>query len=557
MIRISLCKKLKGVIYMILIIMWIPLSVATQEFNFIIEAGIELRISDQIEELLAKNEADTLSILTSWFSSEGYFNPLIDKIARNRYSVDKGCRFKWNEFIINDESLISDRRFEGQFYTDQLLESYIEEILTELEQGGYLFSKVEIESIVPKREQCTVSVSLEVNKGKRWLTSEILFPGATINNSDYLRKISGFRDSVLINRNFLDQIYMNLQQSELFENISNPQVFLEEERAVIIIAVQERVLNQFDGLLGYVPDQNGDGQIVGDFELSLWNVLNQGNGIDLEYQRLRPETTRLNIGVSQDWFGSLPVGLGFNFNLYQNDTTYQTRDFRLNGYYRISTGLQLTGEIGRISSTSSNTAPVLLEPDGKKQFGKMGFRFSTLDNIDVPTQGIRLSIQFGIANKSIDIDTLAAFSQRFIESQASYFIPISSKNVIAFSIEVFLLNAGKVTENDLIRFGGANSFRGYTEEQFRASRLFWGDIEYRFLVNPFSYLFTFASAGGYHRPALLTEPDNSFKTSDFLYSTGFGVSYKIRIGRLKFAYAVSPEESFGNGKVHIGIITRL
>ncbi|MBO6524115.1 MAG: BamA/TamA family outer membrane protein [Balneolaceae bacterium] len=535
----------------------ISLPIAAQEFTIIENDGIEIDIPSLIALSLAEEDADTLSILATFYSSSGYFNPFITKVASKHYRIEKGCRFVLSKIISNEEQLAPGSEIEERFYTDQFLEDYIDELLTGLEQEGYLFSKIEIQSIQPNLDNCKVSVSLDVNKGKRWLTSDILFPGASLNNSDYLRKISGFRDSVLINQNVLEQLYVNLEQSELFEEISFPEVFLEEEKAVIVIAVQERVLNQFDGLLGYVPDQNGDGQIVGDFELSLWNVLNQGNGIDLEYQRLRPETTRLNIGVSQDWFGSIPVGLGFNFNLYQNDTTYQTRNLRLNGYYRISPGLRLTGELGRVSSTSSNSAPVVLEPDGKKQYGKLGFRYSTLNNADVPTQGVSLNIQFGIADKSVEIDSLKSFSQRFIESQASYFIPLSSKSVLAFSTEAFLLNTARATENDLIFFGGANSFRGYSEEQFRASRLFWGDIEYRFLVDRFSYLFTFISAGGYHRPKLLTEPDKTFRTSDFLYSTGFGISYKTRIGRLKFAYAISPEESLGNGKVHIGIVTEI
>jgi outer membrane protein assembly factor BamA len=120
-----------------------------------------------------------------------------------------------------------------------------------------------------------------------------------------------------------------------------------------------------------------------------------------------------------------------------------------------------------------------------------------------------------------------------------------------------LLEAYRVTFNDLIRFGGANSFRGYAEEQFQAGRLLWGDIEYRFLLDRNSYLFVFGAAGRFHRPKLLTETSNQFQTTDNLYSTGFGMSYQTRIGRLKFTYAISPEESIGNGKVHFGIRTGL
>ena len=137
------------------------------------------------------------------------------------------------------------------------------------------------------------------------------------------------------------------------------------------------------------------------------------------------------------------------------------------------------------------------------------------------------------------------------------YFPIFDKSVIAFSSQGYFVTSNDFTDSDLIRFGGANSFRGYSEEQFRASQLIWGDIEYRFLVNRSSYLFGFGAVGAFNRPKLLTEDDDSFQISDWLISTGFGISYRIKIGRLKFTYAISPNESIGNGKVHVGIVTRL
>ncbi|MFV1885121.1 MAG: hypothetical protein ACMZ7B_11585 [Balneola sp.] len=542
------------------IILWISLwslSVVAQNVIVIKEEGIEIDIPAELRTQFLKNNVEPEVILKTWYSSKGFFNASIREISDDEYEVRKGCRFTIDVISVTGFDQFKFSGLEGELYSDYMLELEIDRMLDELESLGFLFANISIESLTPETNACEVEIVLEVDSGPTFLTSEILFPGARTNNAEYLARISGFRDSVLISQSLLDELHSNLQQSELFEEVAFPEVYVEESRAVIVIAVQERTLNQFDGLLGYVPDQNGNGQLVGDFELSLWNVLNQGNGIDLQYQRLRPETTRLNIGISQDWFGSIPVGLGFNFNLYQNDTTYQTRNLSLNSYYKINRGLKLTGEIGQVSSVSSNTTPLIREPDGKKRYGQLGFRYSTVNNIDVPTRGMALSLHFGASNKSVEIDSIAAFTQRFIQSEASYYIPVTSKNVIAFSAEAFLLDSDKITENDLIRFGGANSFRGYSEEQFFASRLIWTDLEYRFLVNRYSYLFLFGAIGSYHRPKLLTENDNSFKASDFLYSTGFGLSYKVRIGRIKFAYAISPEDGLGNGKVHLGIITRL
>lgn len=551
----------KRIIYLLgwilLVFINLPLSISAQGFTYVIEDGNEVILPRYLQQEISLDKAKAKQVILKWYASNGYLNAHFENESDTKLALTKGCRFKFTELQIKGGDLDGRHFYDSDYYKDQYLQDAISEILGELENEGFLFAKVEISKIITNTEACEVSIWIDIEKGKQLVTQNILFVGAKSNTQNYLKQISGYRDSVLITTDFLEVLVSNLRDSELFEEIAAPEVFLEEGRAVIVIGVQERILNKFDGLLGYVPDRNGKGQIVGDFELSLWNVLNPGNGIDLEYQRLRPETSRLNIGFSQDWIGSIPIGVGFKFNLYQNDTTYQTRNISLDFYYRISRGLKLTGQVGQLSSTSSNSTPFIQEPDGKKRFGELGFNYSTLDNVEVPTSGVRLGISFGVTNKSVNKDSIGTFSQRYIHSEMTYFVPITSKNILVFSNQNYVLNADKITDSDLIWFGGANSFRGYSEEQFRASRLVWGDIEYRFLVNRSSYLFAFGALGNYYRPRLLTETDSTFRTSDFLYSTGFGISYKIRIGRLTFTYALSPEESVGNGKVHLGIVTRL
>jgi outer membrane translocation and assembly module TamA len=133
------------------------------------------------------------------------------------------------------------------------------------------------------------------------------------------------------------------------------------------------------------------------------------------------------------------------------------------------------------------------------------------------------------------------------------------------------------TETDLNRFGGAKSLRGFREEQFQSSHMLWGDLEYRYLLDRFSYAFIFSAAGYYQRPVLVfdersapassfTEQDESRelvenasrqKQSEMLYSYGFGFSYATPVGIIRFNYALSQADSFANGKVHVGIQARL
>ncbi|MBO6586313.1 MAG: BamA/TamA family outer membrane protein [Gracilimonas sp.] len=545
-----------------LIFLLIPVLAFTQnrsaEFR-VYENGEEVVIPDSLDAELAKNSTQIEQKLLRWFVSEGLFDAAVTSTTDSTAQVTKGCKYRLDKMnVLYSGQIDSSSTIEpDKFYTDQNLRAEIAELIYGMEEDGFPFAEAIIKSITPIKEECLVDVEIEILTGDKVTRPDIYFSGARTNSQDYLRKISRFNSNRQVSPDYLRILRSNLNSSGLFNVVEPARIYLRQGEPVIVFSVEERSLNQFDGLLGYVPDAAGNGQIAGDVELSLWNVLTQGNGIDFRYQRLRPETSQLNLKASQDWIGEIPVGISAGMQLYQNDTTYQSRDVDLDGYYLVGSGVKLIGGVGFQSTTSGSNLPQVVEPDGQKRTARLGFEFTNVDRFDVPTKGSSIRLILGIANKDLSDDSLTSFTQNSLEFTARNYVPVFDKSVIATSLHGFLLESDKVTTNDLIRFGGANSFRGYAEQQFRAGTMLWGDVEYRFLLNRRSFLFGFAAAGVFERPKLLTETDNTFQITKYLFSTGFGLSYQTQIGRLKFTYAISPEESIGNGKVHFGIRTEL
>ena len=543
-----------------MMLLFFPIVVCGQNTEFqVFENGEEISIPDSVQSQLQQKQSNNEQILIQWLSADGFLNASVDSVGENQAFITRNCVFQLSEIkVVYIGEIDSSATLKPNIrYSNKSLRAEIEEQIYRLEEKGYPFAVANITSFTPNSDKCTVDIQLEINTGRRVNEAEIYFSGASSNSQDYLRKISRHNPNNSITPGYLRYLRSNLNSSGIFNSVEPAQIYLRDGEPLIVFQVEERSLNQFDGLLGYVPDASGNGQIVGDVELSLWNVLTQGNGFDFRYQRLRPETSQLNLGASQDWIGNIPVGVSVGFQLFQNDTTYQSRDFDLDGYYLIGSGFKLIGGVGFQSTTSGNNLPTVIEPDGQKRTARLGFDYTNLDRYDVPTSGSSVRLMLGIANKDLSDDSSTSFTQNTLELTVRNYFSIFEQSVIATSLHGFLLESEKVTTNDLIRFGGANSFRGYAEQQFRAGTMLWGDVEYRFLLNRQSYLFAFGAAGGYQRPKLLTETDNTFVNTDYLFSTGFGLSYQTQIGRLKFTYAISPEESIGNGKVHFGIRTEL
>ncbi len=524
----------------------------------ILENGEAAQLPDSISAQLQSPQQNKAQILLSWYASQGFLNAEISSQTDSTITVSKGCKFQISSFKVMAseprDSVIQD--FSGIDYSEQTVQQHIQEVIADLAEQGFLFAKATITDAEPDFEACTIQLRVEVEKGDKIRESDIYFARASSNSQEYLRKISRFQPEILVTTDYLKKLRAHLVSSQLFAEVAFPQVVFRDEMPLILMEVEERNLNQFEGLLGYVPNAAGKGQIAGNAELSLWNVFFEGSRLDIGYERLKPETSRLNAAISQNWIGNIPIGVSAGFQFYQNDTTYQSREFHLSGSYQITAGFKLTGGVEFKATTSGTNLPRVVEPDGQKRTAQLGFEYSNLDNFEVPTSGQFIAVSYGITRKSIEDDSAGTFTQNSLEVTAKQLIPILTRSVIATSVTGFLLASDKTTIEDLRRFGGAHSLRGYAEDQFRAGRLLWGDIEYRFMMNRSSYVFAFGAAGGYHRPTLFTETTNTFRNSDYLFSTGFGLSYKTQIGNLTFSYAISPDEDIANGKIHFGIRTR-
>lgn len=121
--------------------------------------------------------------------------------------------------------------------------------------------------------------------------------------------------------------------------------------------------------------------------------------------------------------------------------------------------------------------------------------------------------------------------------------------MIYFSLNAKVINGGGLSLSDLFRFGGMNSIRGYVENQFIGSRIFWSNLEYRFLTNYTDYISAFFDYGYYYRDI------QNEKVSNFKYGYGFGAGFQTALGLLKVNFALGEGDTFSRGKIHFGIVS--
>jgi len=106
--------------------------------------------------------------------------------------------------------------------------------------------------------------------------------------------------------------------------------------------------------------------------------------------------------------------------------------------------------------------------------------------------------------------------------------------------------------SDLFRLGGTNSLRGYRENQFLGSRIFWSNTEYRLLLTQRTFAFLFFDTGYYLRKGdelLKVEENSAFKIG-----YGLGINLETGLGILAVSYALAKGETFSEGKIHFGLV---
>lgn len=165
--------------------------------------------------------------------------------------------------------------------------------------------------------------------------------------------------------------------------------------------------------------------------------------------------------------------------------------------------------------------------------------FDNRDNVYDPTRGKRLAFTGGIAGHGLggDFD----YYKFTVENRLYY--KVGRKHVIAIRLMGGFAN-GDMPYHDLFTLGGADSLRGYEDDEFRGDKMYAGSIEYRYPIAKKIQGVVFADAG-----AAWGGTDNVpwyNDNEDLHFSTGLGFRITTPIGPIRLDYGVGDD----GGKFH-------
>ena len=455
----------------------------------------------------------------------------------------------------------------GQVFNQREIELNIEQLLTGFENSGYPFAKIQITSVNVYQDSVNkenfADLYLNIISGELNKIDRIEIQGNTSTKDYVIIRELRIESGEPYMQNKIEEFPKRLNRLRFFEPVSIPQFYINSQKeGVLLVEVKEKNTNNFDGIIGYIPPgkDESSGYVTGLVNISLRNLFGTGRAASIKWNKYNRNSQELDLRYLEPWLFSFPLNV--NLGLYQRiqDTTYVQRKIEGSLDYLatedISAGVMFASETV-VPTVRAN--PVFTVYNSSYVTTGANLKIDTRDDPYAPTEGILFINSYSFSIKTINGPveyftpslSTSVDLQRFASS-FYIFYELFTRQIVALGLNAKELRGSSFENSDLYRLGGTNSLRGYREDQFLGSRIFWSNLEYRALLTRRSYGFVFFDTGYYLRPE---EPDRNIpKSEEFLYGFGLGLNLETALGVLRVSYALGEGDTFSDGKIHFGVL---
>ncbi len=458
---------------------------------------------------------------------------------------------------------------EGRIFNKFTMEENISDALTYFEDNGYPFAKIIVSSIYFYNDSTSgehlADINLKVEKGILCKIDRIEIEGNTSTKDYVILRELRLKIGQEYSQKVIDDLPAKLNRLGFFEPVSMPEFFLNSKsQGVLRIKVKEKQTNNFDGIIGYIPPSapGTNGYLTGLVNVSLQNLFGTGRAAEIKWQQYDIYSQDLEIKYLEPWLFGYPFN--FTASLFQRkqDSTYVQR--------RIEGSLEYLATESISASVFLSTEAVIPTDNGSSFFtvfnstsitSGVNITIDTRDDPYSPTRGILFENSYSFSRKKIygpqqfitpDVSTNINLQRLTLDLDMYY--ELFNRQVIALGLHGRELRGSFFEVSDLFRLGGANTLRGYTEDQFLGNRVTWTNLEYRLLLTQRTFGFAFLDTGYYLRNA---EPQYKIlKSEGFKIGYGVGFNVETNLGELRVSFALAKGDSFSQGKIHFGIVNQ-
>ena len=500
-----------------------------------------------------KSITEATNLFANKLNKKGYLdskiiekNKLNDSVFEYKYQLGK--RINYARIYIG----VNFTEFIPQTYTSkndsvtvpfEEIDFFLNAILKQLESKGYAMAKTKLSSIEKKNHYISASLSLNTESPRS--INDIVINGYPKFPEGHKKNILRLYKNKTFNQKSLEKIFTDFEKYRFVKQQKYPEILFTRDSTKIYVYLEKAKPNSFDGYLGFTNDENEKLVVSGYLDLTLNNILNSGEKIALYWKSDGQDQKTFNLNLELPYIFKSPFGIKADLNIFKQDSTFQNTRTNLElGYYfnyntRLYLGYQSTesSDIQNVNSTSIN--------DFESSFITTALEYTNFANSDFlfpEKTNITLKIGSGKRNANSGND-----NQFYISLLAKHNFYLNPKNIIQVKTQNFYLKSNQYITNELYRFGGINSVRGFNENSLQANTFSSLLTEYRYVATTNLYVHTILDYGFFN--------DTTTNTKENLLGIGFGFGLLTKNGLFNLIYAngstKNQDAKLSNSIVHI------
>lgn len=441
---------------------------------------------------------------------------------------------------------VSEDYFELEFPEIEPALNYIN---SKISEEGLPFSKLRLSDIkIKDKSNLEAQLTINSSEQKRFI-NDIVIKGYEKFPRSYLNHYLKIKSPQVFDLNKIQNKTEQLNNLNFASEIKSPEVLFSKDSTTLYLYLEKIKSNSFDGFLGFgTNEETNKLEFDGYLNLNLTNNLNFGESFRLLYKSDENDQKTFEVDASLPYLFKSPIGIDLLLRIFKRDSSFTTVNqsaklhYQINAKHKIYAGIVSTESNNLLTENSTSSIA-----DYKTQSYTLAYQFLKQQphNLLFPINS-RLYLETGFGDRK---------SSNISEKQSQFTIDafkifrFNQKNSIYLRLNGSNLISDTYFENELLRFGGINSIRGFEENSLFSSLYGLINTEYRFQLNNSIYIHSIIDAAYFE--------NKTFDTKEKLFGYGFGFGILTKAGLFRFNYANGKTENtpfkLSNSKIHLSL----
>ena len=213
--------------------------------------------------------------------------------------------------------------FYNQLFNYQVYVQKIVQIISYLEQNGYPFAQIKLDSVEVLSDGISAVLNLDKGDLVKFDTIEII--GDASIKSWYVAKYLGIKKDALYNEQILKRMDARLSQLSYIQTTRPSLIYFVGATAKPVVYLTNKKSSSIDGIIGFAPSSDNNKNkllITGEANLKLQNLFGTGKGFDLAFRSFLSGSQELKTRITWPYIARSNIGVDYELNLLKFDSTF-------------------------------------------------------------------------------------------------------------------------------------------------------------------------------------------------------------------------------------------